>query len=260
MKECLVNLDCSLRYLRNSYLYFDKIDSTNSYLMDNVLSGGTIAVADFQNKGRGRKHRSWESPSGKSLLFSILLKENVGELAPNIYTFLSAVAVCECLDNYPANFEPKLKWPNDVLIENKKVCGILVETRTRDSQLQKVVIGIGLNVNQDSEDFQQKGLKFGSSLKIATGKKYNRQRILACILKYLDRNLELAFNKGEQEIMNKWRKYCPYIGEEITIATEKNAITGIFQDIAYDGALILKIGAQKEKFYAGDVSFDKRSI
>jgi BirA family biotin operon repressor/biotin-[acetyl-CoA-carboxylase] ligase len=228
--------------------------------MKKDLPAGTIAVADFQDKGRGRKQRKWEAPAGESLLFSILLKKNIDQLAPHIYTFMSGVAVCECLENYSPDLEPKLKWPNDVLIGTRKVCGILVETKTRDSRFQKVVIGIGLNVNQDSADFQKEELRFGGSLKMATGTKYNRGRVLACLLKYFDRNLDLTFKQGEQVVMDKWRTYCPYIGKEITISTEKEAISGIFQDIASDGALILKFENKREKFYAGDVSFDKRSI
>ena len=256
----IVEFDTEFKNLQNSYFHFETIPSTNSYLLDADAEHGTVALADYQTSGRGRKHRKWLTPKSKSLLFSILLQENLEELPHYIYTFLSSVAVYEAIDKCSKSANPALKWPNDVLLNSKKVCGILTESKANSNRLKKVVVGIGLNINQGQEYFADNDLKFGTSLRIETGKNYDLKRILESVLSHFDQNLSLAFAKGGEHILNKWRKYCPYINRTITLTTDHARVSGVFKDIADDGGLVLKIGEEEKKFYAGDVSFDKRSL
>ncbi|MCF7885126.1 MAG: biotin--[acetyl-CoA-carboxylase] ligase [Candidatus Marinimicrobia bacterium] len=256
----LIEMDKNFIHLQNSFPHFATIDSTNSYLLQNSFEHGKIIMADYQTKGRGRKQRKWETPSQQSLLFSILLKDNLDKLSHFIYTYISAVSIAEGLANYSSELYPALKWPNDVLINHKKVCGILIETKTRSNKLSKVVIGIGLNVNQKSEFFENDQLQFGTSLKIATGKPHNRMTLFKNILESIDKNYDLSLKNGEDIILDKWRNYCPHLGHEITINTNKGLKTGIFRNITRQGAMLLTINDEIEKFYAGEVSFDKRSI
>lgn len=253
-------LSSGFKYLQDHILHFDEIESTNAHLLQTDFENGTIVWADFQSKGRGRKKRKWQSPAGHSLLISIGLNQNLDQLPGFIYTFLSAVAVAEALDSIFSSLKPVLKWPNDILINHKKVCGILVETKANSRELNKVVIGIGLNVNQDENYFRKTELQYGTSLKVQAGKQQDRKNILTKILKALDDNLDLAFKSGSDLILNKWRKMCPYLNREITLIEGEKSVTGKFVDIASDGAMLLKIDGRTEKFYAGDVSFDKRSL
>ena len=256
----IVQAEQDFKNLRNEYLRFPRINSTNKYLMDSDLKHGSVVWSDFQTRGRGRKDRKWLSSHKQNLLFSILLKDNLDRLSNHIYTFLAAIAVHQTLQDYTTDIDPALKWPNDVLINSKKLCGILVETKTSSQRMTKVVLGIGLNVNQEQEYFNRHDLLYGTSLYIETGRKHDRKEIFENCLNNFDLSLELALEQGESLVMDLWRKYCPHISEEITINTGNGSRTGIFQDIANDGALILKSGDEVQKFYAGDVSFQKRSL
>jgi len=260
LSSCTKKLSTNFKYLQNHYLYFDEIESTNAYLLQTDFENGIIVQAGFQSKGRGRKKREWQSLAGQSLLFSIGLNEKLDQLPGFIYTFLSSLAVAETIDSIFPSLNPILKWPNDVLINHKKVCGILVETKANSQELNKVVIGIGLNVNQNEDYFSKPDLQFGTSLKIETGGRQDREIILTNILRALDENLNLALKFGSEPILNRWRQMCPYLSREITLIEGEKSMTGKFVDIASDGALLLQVDGQTEKIYAGDVSFDKRSL
>ncbi len=161
-------------------LHYDTLDSTNnlaiSFARDSA-SEGTVITADFQTKGRGRFERTWLSPKGKGLLFSIILRPKLKVSEAPILTHLAAQSVLEVL---ASNFDlpSKLKKPNDVLVQDKKICGILTESSAVKQKLDYVVVGVGLNVNSATKDL----LKTATSIFIETKKKVDQEPLLLDIL------------------------------------------------------------------------------
>ena len=161
-------------------LYYDTLDSTNNLALAFAKEGaeeGTVIVADYQTKGRGRFNRKWISPRGKGLLFSMILRPPLSASSVPILTHLAAKSVAEVLEE-DFNLPAKLKKPNDVLVNGRKIAGILTESSTVKSQIEHVVLGIGLNVNAA----RPRLLKTATSIAIEAGQKADKNAILDRIL------------------------------------------------------------------------------
>ena len=162
-------------------LHYDTLDSTNnlaiSFARENAREG-TVVASEYQTHGRGRFKRRWRSPRGKGLLFSIILRPNLKSSSASILTHVAAQSVADVLKN---NFKlpAKLKKPNDVLVNGKKIAGILTESSAYHHRLEYVVIGIGLNINTQSKEL----LKMATSLYIETKRKIQKEEVLKAILK-----------------------------------------------------------------------------
>jgi len=250
-------IDINTKLIKPQILHFRKIDSTNHYLLENDLANGTVAVADFQSAGRGRLQRKWEASERDGLLFSLLINENLDQFHPASFSFLSAIAVYEALRNLYYQLPLALKWPNDVICDGKKICGILVESRSTGAGLTKVVIGMGININQDQIFFNREGLTHGTSLKLATGQEVDPIYLLESVLESLEEALLFAKDEAISIILNKWKSYCPYIGKHIKLIENEKEHSGIFEDLDHEGGIILNQKGQMNTYYAADVSIDK---
>jgi len=234
---------------------FDKLDSTNSHLLrlgDEGFPEGTVVVADEQTVGRGRFGRNWEAEPLSNLLFSILLRPNY--LDPDeifILTFAASVAVAEAIED-TAHIKTELKWPNDVLIDGRKVCGILLESSFSANRLSHVVLGIGVNVNQ--EKFSAEIAGKATSLFLSTGKKYERDEILFLILKSFSLTHETLLSRNFFLVMKRWRDRSRIFGKKIKLALAGKTIEGICDDIGDDGAIIVRTSEGLQKFTAGEVT------
>lgn len=237
---------------------FGKIDSTNSYLLklgDEGFPEGTVVVADEQLSGRGRFGRRWEAEPLSNLLFSILLRPGfLGRDEAFILTFSAAVAVAEALDE-AADVRTELKWPNDVLIDSKKVCGILLESSFEGARLNHVVLGIGLNVNQTF--FPEEIMEKATSLALSVGRKFDRDEILFTILGKFASLYETVKSGEFYDVMKKWRERSKMFGRRITLKLADTTFEGIFDDVTDDGSLVLKTPSGSQKFTAGEISLSQ---
>lgn len=258
MKKETLDIDTVL--IKKEFLHFSEIDSTNSYLLDNNVENGTVVLADFQTAGRGRLSRKWEAPKEDALLFSLSITQDLEHYHPAAFTFVSSIAVLEGLQKIYMDLPAILKWPNDLLIEGKKISGILVESRSTGNKITKVVIGIGININQNEDFFDAEALKHGTSLKLATGQEGDRIFILENILESLEENLLFAKEKDISAVLNKWKRYCPYIGKEVTLQEKNHIHKGIFEDMNHEGGIVLNVEGKTKIFYAADVTIDKESL
>jgi len=129
-----------------------------------------------------------------------------------------------------------------------------------EGDFSKIVIGIGINVNQPAKFFKQKGLEHGSSLLIETSKIGDRIKILESVLDSLEQNLVFASKRSEAEVLNKWKSFCPYIGKQVKLLESNKEHVGIFEDLDSEGGIILNQNGRKSTFYAADVSFDKEYL
>lgn len=235
---------------------YGKIDSTNSHLLklgEEGFAEGTVVVADEQTAGRGRLGRSWEAEPQANLLFSLLLRPYFLQRDEVfILTFSAAVSVAEAIENVAQRVQPQLKWPNDVLLDGKKVCGILLESNFDSNGLSHVVLGIGLNVNQ--QEFSPTISACATSLSLVTGKKFDRDDLLFAILTNFSSVYESLQKRDFYSVMKKWRDRSIMFGKEITVGLAGKTFQGICGDVTDDGTLVLRTGDEVKKFTAGDVT------
>lgn len=241
-------------FIGRNFIYCEEVDSTNSYLFDKsnkFNQNGTVLLAEKQTKGKGRKDRIWYSAKEQNLTFSILLNgKKYLSVNPNMINLGTSLAVALSIENL-YQLRVNLKWPNDVLIKGKKAAGILLETSSRGNKLEKIVIGIGLNVNQTF--FQGSFNLQPTSIKAELNHIVEREKTLAEILNNFEEIIEKVENESKW-ILNDWRAHCNLIGDKISV-TEGNAVKyGIFEDIDDEGYLLLKTDNKIEKIHFGDVS------
>lgn len=242
-------------FIGRNFIYCDEIESTNTVLMSgkqNYKKSGTVYLAEKQLKGKGRKNREWQSAKGLNLTFSILLnKETLVELNPNHLNLVASLAVAEAIENLH-QLKTELKWPNDVMIDKKKVAGILMESSAKGNIVERVVIGIGINLNQLT--FHGEFNFPPTSLKLELGTNIYRENILAEILNRFEERL-YELEQSPANVIKDWRSKCDMIGYKITITENDNIKSGIFHDIDDNGYLLLKSNNVIEKIHFGDVSF-----
>lgn len=237
-----------------NFIYCEEVESTNSELLGpgfDSETDGTVLLAEKQLSGKGRKDRKWYSVKDQSLTFSILLKRKFNEKRINLINFAAALAVSYSLENL-FQLRVNLKWPNDILVNGEKIAGILLESSIRGNKINKLVIGIGLNVNQSQ--FQGTFNIPPTSIRMILDQEVSRERILSDILNNFEDLLERVSSDPES-ILNDWRSRCRMIGEMVSIEDENFSKVGKFEDIDEEGYLLLRISKDNlEKIHFGDVS------
>jgi BirA family biotin operon repressor/biotin-[acetyl-CoA-carboxylase] ligase len=232
--------------------YFDYLSSTMDKAMQLGMSGaasGSIVLAESQIKGRGRLGRSWLSPKYQGIYLSLILRPKISPAACPILTLMSAVSICEAIKEVCGQ-DAKIKWPNDVLMNNKKLAGILTEMNAEVDKVNFVVIGIGLNVNNDKKSL----LAQATSLKEQQGQEVNRVFLLQELLRKIENNYYLLEDKGNQEIIDKWRNLTLTLGARVKVDYQNKQIEGQAIDIDQDGSLLVrKDSGLIQKISSGDV-------
>ncbi len=239
-------------FLGRNFIYFEKIDSTNSYLLNSkqIEEFGTLVFAEEQTAGHGRRGKTWVSKPGKNLTFSLLFNKELNSFKISHLNLTAALSVAIALENLH-QLSVNLKWPNDVLVNNKKICGILVETSVRGSKIDRAVIGFGVNVNQDY--FNQSFDIEPTSVKASVGMEVSRERLLSEILNIFEENL-FILQKNPKYILDLWRSRSKMLGAKVKVSDGKSVKLGKFIDIDDDGFLILYDGKKEETIAFGDVS------
>jgi len=250
IEEFDIKLDTD--YIGRNFIYSDEVDSTNSVLLSSkdFNQNGTVLLAEYQSKGRGRKDREWISNSGQNLTFSILLKGEIKDQKINLINLSTAVAVAQAIENL-FQLDVELKWPNDVLVHKKKIAGILLESTSKGNKISRVTVGIGINVNQPN--FPGKFDIVPTSIRKEFHSIVSREKLLSEVLNNFEKLID-QLEHSHKKILNQWRNRCKMIGERIKIVEDDKILTGIFDDIDEHGFLLLKHDDKIEKIHYGDVS------
>ncbi len=241
--------------------YFPEIGSTNDEAFRLGVEGepeGTVVIADSQTQGRGRMHRIWHSPAGSNIYTSFILRPHLPpEAAPQI-SLVAGVAVAETLTQYcPGKIE--LKWPNDVLVKGKKICGILAQMKTVAEDVDFVVVGIGINVNIRENQFPAEILEIATSLSLETGQEISRQDLIIRLFENFAKWYKKLLQNGFTAIKEKWLNLAPMIGQNVQIVHFKETVTGKAIGIDDAGSLIIvTVQGEKMVINAGDATILKK--
>lgn len=237
---------------------FGQLSSTNDFAKRVAQEGqeeGTLVITDEQTKGRGRLGRSWESPRGKGLWFSIILKPNISIEKAGLVSLLAGISLAQAVEKI-TTLKLVLKWPNDLLIRSKKFCGVLIESEIKNNRdISFLILGIGVNVHQSESDFSNTIRPYATSINIESEQLVDRLDLLVEILGILDKNY-LELKKGNYSfILNEWIKRCPFYKKSIVFKQNDQEFEGIFEDLDESGRLILRLnnGEIKQIYYGEEV-------
>lgn len=242
------------RWLGRRYEYHLQLDSTNdalTALARQAAPHGTVVVADEQRRGRGRQGRSWASPPGENLYFSLLLRPEWPPGAVPPISLAAAVGVAHGLARF-FDRPPTVKWPNDLLCDGRKLCGILVEMAAELDRVIHVVVGVGINVNQ--RRFPGELEPIATSLARELGRTVSRPAVLAAVLAGLESWLDALLAGATERVLDEWTQLADWLGQRVTVLSANQQLRGIALGIDRDGALRLRDDRGEEhRVLAGDV-------
>ncbi len=247
--------------LGREIIFFESTSSTNDLAITigrkRKNPEGIVVIADEQTCGKGRLGRSWISPPGVNLYFTVLLEPPVAPKEASILTLAAAVAVVSAIIGY-TGLNAGIKWPNDIIINTKKAGGILMEMRSDKDIISLLAIGIGLNVNMSPDKLTKNIRPFATSLKIESGKHINRVELLKNILAELEKSYKILLNGNKRALINEWLRLNSTIGNFIKIQGPNGILSGFAEDINERGELILRLKSGEIKtINAGDVTIMK---
>lgn len=241
----------------HSYIHFDEVTTTQAIAHEQVRVGaidGTVIVAEHQTAGKGRMLREWSSASSKGIWTTLLIRPEIPPHQAPQFTLVSAVAVVNAIKAlYPA-LDPRIKWPNDILMNGKKCTGILTEMVAEADRVEAILIGIGINVNQQLEDFPQELHTIATSLAMELGAEVDRAALLAKVLFYMEHYCDLYVKHGFARLKTLWEEASVTIGHRVRATTIREVIEGEALAISESGVLqIRKDDGQIASVYSADI-------
>lgn len=243
-------------WLGKEIVFKEVTTSTNAdvrKLAEDGAENGLLVIADAQTSGKGRRGRTWDSPKGENLYFSMLLKPDFAPDKASMITLVAAYSVTKVIKEN-TGLDAKIKWPNDIVVGKKKVCGILTEMSMERDYIHHIVVGIGINVN--TENFPEEIAEMATSLKKAKGCIISRAKLLSEILFQFEKDY-LMFLAAEdlKPFVDEYNKLLVNKGALVKVLDPKGEFSGIAGGINEEGILIVfKENGQIEKVYAGEVS------
>jgi BirA family biotin operon repressor/biotin-[acetyl-CoA-carboxylase] ligase len=239
--------------------FFKTVDSTQRVALDLAEKGlpeGTLVVADEQTAGMGRRGRGWHSARGLGVWMSLLLRPAISPSEGGLLSAWAGLAVLQALA--PGGWgsaRAGLKWPNDVLVDGRKLCGILVDARSVGERLTFAVVGVGLNVNHDAADFPSDVAATAASLKMVKGEASDRAAILGEVVRAMERTYDAVLGPdGRRSLAAGAQGASVLIGSGVSVKGPRRTLSGIAVRIEDDGGLVVDTGGgREEKILAGDV-------
>lgn len=256
MTEAEIKSLMHTEWVAKEVLYFDTIDSTNTKAQELAEKGyqsGTLVVADKQESGKGRRGRSWVSPSGTGIFMTLMIKPNINPNNASMLTLVAALAVAKAITSVTGE-EALIKWPNDIVVNGKKVCGILTEMNAQFDYINHIVVGIGINVHNES--FPEEISQMASSLMIeAGGKRFHRAQIIAETMSYFEQYYD-TFLKT-QDLSALVREYDELLvnrNKSVRVLDPKEPFDGKAMGITPKGELIVDTWESRKLVSSGEVS------
>lgn len=246
-----IQIDLGACSLGRTIHIHDEVSSTNATalaLIDSDINHGTVILAEGQTAGRGRLGRPWFSPPKKNLYCSIILKEVCPQNCVSWIPLITGLAITQAVEDL-TNLRPSLKWPNDILVGDRKLGGVLCESAQQRSKRWAIVVGFGLNINSRIGEFPENLQAFSTTLTTETGKFFDRNRLTARILSNLEAYYTRLQAQNIQEVRASYLDSCSTIGRHIYVhLVNGEEIKGIALDVGCDGSL--QVAQSLESSYA----------
>ena len=251
-----ISKSLTTKWLGRTVHFSPKVDSTNVTAMDLAQQDapeGTVVLAEQQLHGRGRGDRSWHSPPGVGIYCSIVLRPELSPAKTMLLTLMTAVAIAKAVA-LETNLSPCIKWPNDILINDKKVVGILLESKVGGSGVEHAIIGFGINVNHTPADLPQELLSTASSLFIELGEQVDRRKLIIKILAEVEYLYEGLQQGDVATILKEWRHFSATLGRHVRILHRGERLEGVAVDVTEEGALLVRVEQNSLiTVHAGDI-------
>ncbi len=251
----MFSIELYQKYLRTTILgrdfnYHSQTNSTNEDAWKYTKNGSThglLVLTDKQNAGKGRRQNNWYSTPEKSLTFSFILHSNLELEKLGLLPLLMGISIVKGISTATA-IQTGLKWPNDIMLKDKKMGGILIESKQTQNGL-RVVVGVGLNINEDAQDIPYALKDNAISLAMFSGQSHSREQILSAILN----QFETLYNNQLDSIISRWTDHCIHQNRTVSFHSEEGKQQGIFQGISSSGHAEIQINGKTKTFPSGVV-------
>ena len=235
--------------------YFDSIDSTNTKAKELAEEGhpaGTLVVADQQVSGKGRRGRAWESPHGTGIFMTLLLKPDINPNNASMLTLVAAMATAGAISRVTGE-NAQIKWPNDIVIDGKKICGILTEMSAQFDYINHIVIGIGINVH--NEEFPEEIRETAGSLLLSCGKRFHRADLIEAFLEEFEKYYAVYLETEDMEgLYKEYNLMLVNMGRQVKVLDPKEPFEGKAMGITKKGELIVDTWESRKLVSSGEVS------
>ena len=260
IKASEISKDLTTKYIGKNLYIYKEVTSTNTvakFLSMNDVENGTVVISEKQTKARGRSGKQWESPLG-GVWLSIILNPNVDHSKLPLITLATGVAVAKTLERIGVE-NPEIKWPNDIMINGKKVCGILTEAVAKFNTIERVIIGVGIDSNIDINQFPQELQDGTTTLKEELGREGNENYLIKVLFEEFEKISELFIHEKYETILKDWRKRSYTIGKIVEVKEPFNTSYDAYVlGIGKEGALVVeKIDGTLEKVISGECIIKK---
>lgn len=249
-----------VRVIGRDIRVFNETTSTNDVVEKLARDGvkeGAVVFAESQTKGRGRLGRKWVSPPRKGLWFSVLLRPALRPQEATQITVAAATALVRGIQRV-TGVVADIKWPNDLLVDGRKVAGILTEMNAEVDRVHYIILGVGIDVNQTASDFPADVRKLATSLKLESGQAVSRAELAAAVLEELDRDYGRICRRGFPAVADEWEARCTTIGKNVTILIGDRRVRGRAESLDDDGSLLVRTEhGRLERILGGDVTVEK---
>lgn len=245
-------------FIGQSLKYLQQVDSTNLYakrMAEDDFIEGTVVIAEEQLKGKGRLGRAWVSPKEKGIWMTIMLKPKINTADAAKITLLAACAVCKAIEE-KCGVYPKIKWPNDIVLNGRKLCGILTEMGAEQDEITYLIVGIGINANLEEQDFPPELQEIATSIRIEKGSPIIRKDLAAAIINEFENHYKAFIVSSSIKSFNEeYKQKSAVLGKEVRVISSTMQLIGTVTDISPEGQLILKLedGSLRE-IISGEVS------
>ncbi|MEW6067582.1 MAG: biotin--[acetyl-CoA-carboxylase] ligase [Nitrospirota bacterium] len=238
-------------------LFYQTVSSTNTIALDLAEKGkteGAVVLADSQEKGKGRLGRTWVSPPGVNVYMSIITRPEIKPKDVTLITLMTAIACTTALRKV-TGLNITIKWPNDLIVSDKKLGGILTETKTSPERINIAIIGIGINVNMDIDAIPDDLKDIVTSIKIETGKTYSRAELIAEILNEIDKWYNILNRTDRERILSEWKQLTSTLGKEVMVTVGNETFFGLAEFVDDEGMLILRLqSGMLKRINTGDLT------
>ncbi len=236
--------------------FYETVGSTNTVGAElfEKASEGAVVLADSQERGRGRRGRTWISPAGVNLHMSVILRPKMEIRDATLITIMAAVACATALRK-ATGLDVSIKWPNDLTVSGKKLGGILTDLKTEKGMIVAAIVGIGINVNSDTDTFPGEVNKIATSVKKETGNLYAREAITVAVLGEIDRWYTILQRADNNMLLSEWKRLNSTLGKQVAVTLGEETFNGVAEDIDDEGRLLLQLpSGEIKRISSGDLT------